>query len=182
MISCGSSAIVDGYVNCSDLYEFADATMWLNFIRHADHSLVIFGQGGVALSANPISEKARNFIFEHVDSVEALEILLFFFADPSRSLSFTALASELRSNPNSAESRTQVWRDLGIIHENPAQPGTFSYSPANEHVNEIVAELANQYRIQRHKIYELIFSPMKKARAFADAFRKPDSKDGKQDG
>jgi hypothetical protein len=137
------------------------------------------------LSASPITEKARNFIFEYVDSVEALEILLFFFADPTRSLSFSALASELRSNPNSAESRSQVWRDLGIIGESSTETGVFFYSSNNEAVNEIVAELAIHYRIQRHKVYELIFSPMKKARAFADAFsafRKPETKDGKQDG
>lgn len=134
------------------------------------------------MSANPISEKVRNFIFEHLDSVEALDILLYFHADPQRASTFSALASQLRSNPKSAESRTQVWRDLGIIHESPTEPGAFYYSPENSVVNEIVDELASHYRIQRHKIFELIFSPMKKVRDFADAFRKPEAKDGKQDG
>ena len=133
------------------------------------------------MATNAISESVRNFIFEHVDSIESFEILLFLHANPTRSWTIPALAAELRSNPNSAESRIQVWRSLNIITDDQRAAGEYQYS-LNNRYHTIIDDLAHHYRIQRHKIYELIFSPLKKARDFADAFRKPESKDGKQDG
>ncbi len=130
----------------------------------------------------PVSERVKNFIFEHIDSIEALEILLLFHANQSKSWSYATLASELRSNPNSAESRSQVLHALQIIREKPGVSGEFYYDPENRDYAAIVDELAQHYRIQRHKIFELIFSPLKKARDFAEAFKKSDPKEGKQDG
>ena len=124
----------------------------------------------------------KNFIFEHIDSVEALEILLLFHSNQAKSWSFAALASELRSNPNSAQSRSQVLRDLNIIREKAGSENEFYYDPSNQELASIVDELSQHYRIQRHKIFELIFSPLKRARDFAEAFKKSDPKEGKSDG
>ena len=75
----------------------------------------------------------------------------------------------------------QIWRALDIIQDDGNTGGEYHYAPQTKY-HAIVDELAHHYRIQRHKIYGFIFSPLKKARDFADAFRKIDSKDGKKDG
>ena len=50
-------------------------------------------------------------------------------------------------------------------------------------IRDVVSDLADSYSIIRHKILELIFSPMKKARTFAEAFmvhpaKKKEDEDG----
>ena len=132
------------------------------------------------MSARAISEKLRNFIFEHLDSVECLEILLLLHSDFSKSWSADELASELRSNPNSAKERAQILRKSGILL--PETDPRFQYRSDLHEFNEIVDELVYHCRIQRHKVYELIFSPLKKARDFADCFVKPGTREDSDNG
>jgi len=124
------------------------------------------------MSANEIPESVKNFIFLHVDSVEVLEILLLFFQAREKSWSAQSVADELRSHPGSAERRILFLENLGLLKRNPDTPGEFLYDPQHPDLNEVVTELANAYRVRRHTVFELIFSPMKRARDFADAFRR----------
>ena len=132
------------------------------------------------MSARAISERLRNFIFEHLDSVECLEILLLLHSDPLKTWSADELASELRSNPNSAQERAQILRRSGLVLAG-TEP-VFQYRSELPELNEIVEELAYHNRIQRHKLYELIFSPLKKARDFAACFVKPGGREDSGNG
>jgi len=128
-----------------------------------------------------ISEKTRNFIFQHVDSVELVEILLLFHGAPQEAWTAEQIAKELRSSANSIEKRLTVLRNLGLITET-AEPNQFCYQTKDEGQAKIVDELSLAYRVHRHRILEIIFSPSKKARDFADAFvvtgHKKDDGDG----
>lgn len=122
------------------------------------------------MSKARISEKTRNFIFQHVDSVELIEILLLFHGAPDQVWTPDGLAKELRSSASSIKKRLVVLRNLGLIGEAGA-PNQFCYQTDNENLKKIVEELSLAYRVHRHRVLEIIFSPSKKARDFADAFR-----------
>lgn len=115
-----------------------------------------------------ISDRARNFIFQHIDSVELLEVLLTFHANEKQSWTTQTMTSELRSNPQSIAKRFSFLKSLSLVREDQ---GAYSYAPPDQETRETIDDLAAAYHSHRHKIFELIFSPLKKARDFADAFR-----------
>lgn len=123
-----------------------------------------------------VSERVRNLIFEHIDSVEQLEILLFLREHPERSWTSQEISTELRSSQASVEKRIAVLVSIGLVSQNAKN---FTYDPARE---DLVRELSETYKIRPHRVLELIFSPMKRARHFADAFMVPTKKNGENDG
>lgn len=134
------------------------------------------------MSPSDVPERVKNFIFEHVDSVEQLEILLLLNAQRDKSWTVQALSDEMRSNPQSIEQRLKRWLSLGLISETGGS--SYIFSPPDPSVEDVIRVLADNYRVQRHRVLELIFSPMKMARDFASAFRvgEPKSKKGDDNG
>lgn len=136
-----------------------------------------------SMSAANISDRVKNFIFLYVDSVELLEILLLFYQDDKKSWSAQAVAMELRSNAGSVEKRILLLKSFGLVSESPHTTAEYFYNPGTNELHEIVTELATVYRVRKHSVLGLIFSPMKKAKDFAEAFRLGGKKqDGNEDG
>lgn len=117
-----------------------------------------------------IPDDVRQFIFEHVDSVAQLEVL--FFLRDRRSDSFTAeqISKELRANPSSVAHRLTHMQALGLLSEDQSNSGNFKYDPRSEELSGLIDKLYDCYKIRQHKVLELIFSTVKRARQFADAF------------
>ena len=129
-----------------------------------------------------IPEKVRNFIFMHLHSVDQLEIILLVRRDPAKSWTIKKLTDELRSNENLVSTRLAKLVALGLLER---REGTdeYRYSPGDPLLEETINELAEVCRVQRHRVLELIFSPMKRARDFAEAFYiKDPNGDDKDDG
>ncbi len=118
-----------------------------------------------------ISEPVKNFIFQFVDSIELLDVLLTLNSDRQKAWSIQAISEYLRSNPTSIQRRIDILLDLKLIDKNLETPQTYFYNPKDLEHQEIIKEIAEIYQIQRHRLFELIFSPLKGARDFADAFR-----------
>jgi Mn-dependent DtxR family transcriptional regulator len=114
-----------------------------------------------------ISANLKQFIFEYVDSVELIEVLLFIRSNADKWFSATQISTELRSNPTSISNRLSRLSNIGLIEQNQDQ---IRFQPENDELKNIVTELANEYLLRRHRIFELIFSSSKTARQFADAF------------
>lgn len=119
-----------------------------------------------------IAEPIKQFIFENVDSVELLEVLLFVYRQNDRTWSADEIGQELRSNPRSVAQRLEFIQRLGFIAPDDRAVGRYQLkiSSLQPEQTALLAELAEAYRVRRHQILELIFSPLKKARHFADAF------------
>lgn len=119
-------------------------------------------------------ETVVQLVFEYIDSVEQLEVLLFMRQNRESSYECSFISNELRSNPQSVLNRLHTLQKIGFVDE---RDGRFQYAPENEELDNVVAELADVYKVRPHKIFELIFSPLKKGRVFADAFvvTKPDA-------
>ena len=114
-----------------------------------------------------ISAKLKQFIFEFVDSVELIEVLLLMRNQADTWFSAAQISAELRSNPTSISKRLSKLASIGLLEQNGEQ---FKFGPENNNLKETVSELANEYLLRRHSIFELIFSSSKNARQFADAF------------
>lgn len=114
-----------------------------------------------------ISAKLKQFIFEFVDSVELIEVLLLIRNHADTWFSAAQISAELRSNPTSISKRLSRLANIDLLEQNGDQ---FKFAPQSKELKEIVNELANEYLLRRHRIFELIFSSSKNARQFADAF------------
>lgn len=124
-----------------------------------------------AVAPDDIPERVKEFIFSDVDSVEQLEVLFKLRSEPSRAWNSEALSNELRSSPDSVKQRLERLASRKSIEESPQQPQHYLYRKGSSEYEGMLNELFDAYQTRRHRILELIFSPMKKARRFADAFR-----------
>lgn len=129
-------------------------------------------------------EKVKKFIFEFVDSVELLDVLLLMSSDPSKSWNANKLSRELRTNVNSIESRLSFLKKIALIDASDSANDEFQFKPKDQALEQTVAELAAVYAAKKHRVLQLIFSPMKQARDIADGFRVSTKKpnDGNTDG
>lgn len=127
-----------------------------------------------------ISEKVRGFVFEHIDSVEQLEVLLFLRKNSTRLCTTDEITNELRSNLTSVTGRLNVLKSKNLIKE---ENSLFQYNNIKE-IEDILSEVAEEYKVRKTLILELIFSPLKKMRNFANSFvfNPNDKKKGDNDG
>lgn len=120
------------------------------------------------MSDAEITERVRHFIFDHINSVEQLEVLLLLRQHSNQPWDAKSISQELRSSPISVTSRLESLERIGLLKN---EEGRYIYQPANDNLKKVIDELNDVYKIKRQKIFELIFSPMKKAKDFADAFK-----------
>ncbi len=114
-----------------------------------------------------ISGNLKQFIFEYVDSVELIEVLLFIRSNSDKWFSASQISAELRSNPTSISNRLSRLANIGLIEQDNDR---IRFCPETSELTDTVTELSNEYLLRRHRIFELIFSSSKTARQFADAF------------
>lgn len=130
-----------------------------------------------------ISEKVKQFIFEYIDSVEQLEILLYMRISQDQWHNGDKIGRELRLSPISVNNRLSQLHNSELIVENSQLNGEYRYDPDSSANESVLIELSEAYRQRKHRILELIFSPAKKARKFANAFTiKQDPSDGDENG
>jgi len=131
------------------------------------------------MSENDIPKAVRDFVFEYIDSVEQLEILLLLESDSGKAWSATEIYNHLRSNLNSIEKRLELLYSQDLIRKNDS--GQFYFAVESDSGKNTVRSLAEFYRGHRYRILEMIFSPMKKSRDLAEAFRLSPAKINKGD-
>lgn len=123
-----------------------------------------------------IPEDVREFIFEHIDSIEQLDIMMLLRSHRERFWTAQQVSVELRTNAESAANRLNLLRTIGILDvKDPSEP-SYRYNPSPE-IDHVVRKLGEEYKIRPHKIYELIFSSLKRARKFLNAFTMRDKKE-----
>jgi hypothetical protein len=122
------------------------------------------------VSSNSITDEIRTFIFERIDSVELLEILLLLWSKLNGTWTARAVSDHRRTNPDSTARKLESLVAMGLAARAEESPAIYRFDASSQANDELVANLAEVYRIRPHKVLELIFSPSKKARSFADAF------------
>ena len=127
---------------------------------------MVYYFGLVAL--NPITQEAQEFIAQHVQSVEQLEIFLT-LGDGNRSWSVDEVFRKIQSNENSiAECLGYFAREEVAILE---KEGRYRLSGKSPNLVLINAELQKAYRERQVTIIEMIYKKPRQIQSFADAFR-----------
>lgn len=117
-----------------------------------------------------IPDDVRQFIFEHVDSVAQLEVLFFLRDRDAQAFTPEQISRELRTSTESVIRRIAYMQEIGLLAEDPVASGKFAYRPKSEELRTLIGRLFDCYKVRHHKVLELIFSTVKRARQFADAF------------
>lgn len=119
-----------------------------------------------------ISQDVRALIFERIDSVVHLELLLLLQADPGRAWTAEEVAQQLRIEPSWAIGQLGELASRGLLAPTADAPDAYRYAPHPPELDAIVVQLSKDYAERRVTVITLIFSkPVDKLRTFADAFR-----------
>jgi DNA-binding MarR family transcriptional regulator len=121
-----------------------------------------------------ISDSLQQFILNHINSVEQLEILLMLAGDPSAARTPEEIARMLFTQPQSVATRLDELAAAGLVclKKDAERENAYVYMPRRPELAAAVAELTNEYPKYRVSIINLIFSkPIDRIRTFADAFR-----------
>lgn len=132
------------------------------------------------MSITDIPTEVKDFVFQFIDSVEQLEILLLVYASAPREWTPEEISDHLRSNRNSIVKRLSTLVAQRIIHRSESGI-SYSFKSDDEKLSKTIELLSEIYKIHKYGVLEMIFSPMKKSRDFADAFRITGTKDDKGD-
>lgn len=119
------------------------------------------------MASETFPEHVRQLIFEHIDSVEQLEVLLFMRAHRDKTYEAKMISSELRSNTQSVLNRLLALEACCLVTQDDLH---FRYEAKTPELEDAVLQLSELYKVRPHKVLELIFSPLKKGRHFAEAF------------
>lgn len=117
-----------------------------------------------------LPDDVHRFLYQYIDSVEQLEVLLLARRSPGRSWSAADLARELYSHPTSIAQRFESLLGRGLLRE--SEPGCFQYAPRSAELDRAAGRVAEMYRERRVAVISLIASkPIENVKAFSDAFR-----------
>jgi hypothetical protein len=117
-----------------------------------------------------LPDDVYRFLYQYIDSVEQLEVLLLTRQSPGRSWTAGDMARELYSHPSSIAGRFERLLGRGLLRE--SAPGCFQYAPRSAELDQAVGRAAEMYRERRVAVISLIASkPIENVRAFSDAFR-----------
>lgn len=120
-----------------------------------------------------IPSYVAEFIGNHVDSVELIDVLLLLKRHRGQEWTAEEVSRRLHTSPQSAANRLQALRSSGIAAGEDGAPGTtYRYAPRDGTLERAVNGLEEAYGSRRTTVINLIFSkPSEKIRTFADAFR-----------
>ena len=117
-----------------------------------------------------LPDDVHRFLFQNIDSVEQLEVLLLLKQAPEHGWTAPDVALALYSHPYSIGRRLALLLGQGLLREK--EPGCYQYAPRSLELHETVNRVAECYRERRVAVITLIASkPIENVRAFSDAFR-----------
>jgi DNA-binding MarR family transcriptional regulator len=123
------------------------------------------------LANNELSDEVKKFIYNYIESLTQLEVLLYFYNHQNKSFNAVEIAGELRNNPESVSVSLKELSGYGFILPDKNENNRFEYDRSNENEN-CIRELAQAYQTYRNTLITLIFSkPSQNVRSFADAFK-----------
>jgi hypothetical protein len=124
--------------------------------------------------------EVEEFVFNYIDSLEQLEILLLVRSKPESLWSVKEVNETLKSSPSSVAQRLEKLTTYGLIQARSQEPACYQYHPATPQLAAAVQELALAYKERRLTVVQCIFSkPLSSLRIFADSFKlRKDPKDG----
>ena len=119
---------------------------------------------------NGLPDDVHLFLYQNIESVEQLEVLLLLWRAPERGWTSDEVATAVYSHPSSVVRRLAMLLGQGLLRER--EPGCYRYAPRTAELHDTVSRLDHMYRERRVAVITLIASkPIENVRAFSDAFR-----------
>jgi hypothetical protein len=119
---------------------------------------------------NGLPEDVHRFLYQNIESVEQLEVLLLLWRTPERGWTSDEVAIAVYSHPSSVVRRLAILLGQGLLRER--EPGCYQYAPGTADLHDTVTRLDHVYHERRVAVITLIASrPIENVRAFSDAFR-----------
>ncbi|HEX6837213.1 MAG TPA: hypothetical protein VF334_11605 [Polyangia bacterium] len=97
----------------------------------------------------------ERFLADHIDSVEAVNVLLLLFEQPARSWTADEVGRESRTNEYSADLNLRELNGRGLLRLSPGSPPTYRADPA---FAQVVSSLARTFRERRVAVITFIYS------------------------
>ena len=119
---------------------------------------------------NGLPADVHQFLYQNIESLEQLEVLVLLLRRPDRGWSPDEVARELYGHPASIARRLALLLGQGLLRE--IEPGCYQYAPRTADLHATVLRVADTYHERRVAVVTLIASkPIENVRAFSDAFR-----------
>lgn len=120
-----------------------------------------------------IPTDVQQFVARYIRSLDQLEVLLLVSALPDREWSVDDVYNVVRSSPSVVAERLETLVNAGILSRSGLPP-VFRYQPRTEELAAVIPALSAAYKLSRHRIVELIYSPTRsddQLKSFTEAFR-----------
>ena len=124
------------------------------------------------MTSRGIPEAVRRFVGAHIESVEALDVLLLLRERRDREWTAEAVARELRRNPGFVAACLAQLHAHALATQTGDPEPSYRYDPRGRDDDRTIEELAGCYASRRVSVISLIYSkPTDQVTTFADAFR-----------
>lgn len=124
------------------------------------------------MTKDKIPEAVRALIAEHIQSIEALEILLLLFRNQGRWWSAESVADELHASSHSVGACLEDLSSRTLLDARVADTVLFRYNPVSETLDATVTALDRAYAETPVPLASLIYGrDTQRIRGFAEAFR-----------
>jgi hypothetical protein len=121
----------------------------------------------------------KDFVIQHITSVEELEILLFLHAERQRSWSVAEVNAQLRSQESSVAKWLALLANIKLVTCTSGATARYQFPGDSETLAEQTAAVAAVYNDFRVRIIELIYSkPADQLLNFSNAFNLRKRHDG----
>lgn len=117
-----------------------------------------------------IPTEVRDFISEHIASMEQIEVLLLLSGQPEKEWPVDAVVAHIQSGPASILAHLRAFCEQGLLVQKSNQ--VYQFSARTEKLAQAMRALATTYKERRIKVIELIYQkPADGVQSFADAFK-----------
>jgi hypothetical protein len=124
------------------------------------------------MSRPEFSEEVRQFIADHIDAAEQLEILLLLQRSPDKQWTALEVSQAIYTVPASATMRLESLVTDGFAESTGGADPRYRFNPKNDDLRRKLEVLAEAYKADRVSVIKLIFSrPPDPVQSFADAFK-----------
>lgn len=124
------------------------------------------------MAGGDLSPFVQQFIAEHINSAERLEVLLLLHRLPDRGWRAVDVSKEVYTVPAAATLRLEALVASGFAVSSGGADPEYRYQPRTPELAQGVDALAAAYRQDRVRVIKTIFNqPPDPVQSFADAFR-----------
>jgi hypothetical protein len=124
------------------------------------------------VSGDTVPPEVRQFLAQHIETAEQLEILLLLHRGGEREWTALDVSQAVYTVPASATMRLEGLVSRGFVSSTGGADPCYRYEPRSEQLRAQVEALAEAYRVDRVGVIKLLFDkPPDPLQSFADAFK-----------